>query len=126
MREVTLIVDGGDGCDARRLDTLTRQLHDDLRLLGRVRVGQPPATPPEGAKTGTAAEIGTLVLSGLLSASTIRAISNVIIAYIRRTGARSVAWQANGREYTFTGLSATDQHDLVQALIETQAHRDGE
>jgi hypothetical protein len=116
-----LRVDGGPDVDARRLDGLTRDLAADLRSLSRVRVDAADATPPPDSKSGTAASLGTLVLSGVFSATTARYLATTIVAWFRRSEAREVSVEVGDRHVTLRGLSGKDQHAVVEALVEAFA-----
>jgi hypothetical protein len=43
-------------------------------------------------------------------------LAGVLIAWIKRTGARSVTVKRGEDEYTITGMSGADQHKLVEWL----------
>jgi hypothetical protein len=115
--ELTVQVIGDESADAARLDELGRQLAGDLRAAGPLSV-RPlmPQPPPPGSKSGVAEQIGYLVVSGLLSATTIRAIRDVIVAYLARTRARAVRIKVGDREVTLDGASAADLSAVTRQL----------
>lgn len=115
MTRLTLIIEA-DGTDAHRTDQLTATLRSDLIATGLVTVTRPPATPPPYARAGAGLTIGELVVSGVLSTGTMSALASVLIAHIRRTGARSVTVRHGDDEYRFTGLSEDSQRDLINRL----------
>ncbi|HEY1575253.1 MAG TPA: hypothetical protein VGG05_28245 [Pseudonocardiaceae bacterium] len=115
MTRLTLIVEA-DGTDAHRLDHLTSTLRSDLVATGLVTVARPRTDPPPDARTGAGLSVGELIVSGVLSTGTMSALASVLIAHIRRTGARSVTVRRGEDEYRFTGLSEDAQRDLIHQL----------
>ncbi|MCP2169655.1 effector-associated constant component EACC1 [Goodfellowiella coeruleoviolacea] len=115
MREAILRL-AADNAGPARLHQLTTGLYQDLRALGLVKVARADQAAPEDAKTGTAGSITELVITGVFSAGTLAAVAQVITAYIERTKTRTVTWVEGERTVTFDGISAKDQHRLVEAL----------
>ena len=122
MTEFTLSIEP-DQHDATRLDQLTRQLFQELRAFGGLSIDRPEGRAPAGSKSGIATSIGDLILRGTLSAGSVTALTGVIVAWIKRTGARSVTVKRGKDEYTITGMSAADQHKLVDWLTSTPDER---
>lgn len=100
------------------LHRLSGVLLKDIRALGVV-VGRASVAVPSDTKSGTGYQLGELILTGSLSAATVTAIATVVSQYIKRTSARSVTWRQGDREVTFTGISSTDQAELVRLLAES-------
>lgn len=117
MTKVVLRVDAD--AEASRLHQMTSVLFNDLRALGSVSVARAVSDAPDDAKSATGNTIAELVITGLLSASTVGAVRDVITAYIKRTGARSVVWRDGMREVIFTGIAADDERVLAQLLAKT-------
>ncbi|MEV0704247.1 hypothetical protein AB0I53_40905 [Saccharopolyspora sp. NPDC050389] len=100
-----------------RLESLTQRLLAELRELGAVRVDRVRGGEgPEGAKSGAALEIGQLVLSGIFSAATAAACAKVMVARFDQAKARRVSIEREGEKVEFDGLTAKDQHLLVEAI----------
>lgn len=116
MTQLTLTIDP-EGVDVSRLHHLTRTLQSDLRATGLVTVSRPEVEAPEDTRSGTGSTIGELVVSGLLSASTMSALASMVIAYLKRTGARAVVVKRGKDEYRFTGLSEDAQRELIDRLV---------
>jgi Effector Associated Constant Component 1 len=114
--ELELRIDAGDDAGAEQVDRLVRGLRRDLRALGMVRVEHKAAVAPDGAMAGVAQELGVLVASGVFTTTTVRAVSNVVVAYVQRSKARAVEWEFDGAKGTFTALSRSDQHALVETV----------
>ncbi|GAA2327872.1 hypothetical protein OKJ48_06225 [Streptomyces kunmingensis] len=117
MHELELRVDIGDGAPADQLDRQVRALFQDLRRLGVLRVERRTQPPPAGSMAGAGHDLAVLVLSGAFSAAALKAVSNVVIAYVNRSKARAVEWEFDGNKGSFTALSAKDQQVLVDAVI---------
>lgn len=104
MRDVELRIEA-PGVDSERLDRLTRQLLDDLRSLGVVRVARKPASAvPDGARSGVAAQIGVLVVTGLFSSTVVKAVLEVVKQRLARTAVveATVTWEVDGARGTVT------------------------
>ncbi len=122
MTQLTLTIDP-DGVDVSRLAHLTRTLRSDLLSTGLVTVDRPAVEAPDNTRAGVGVSVGELVVSGLLSASTMSALASVLIAYVKRTGARSVVVRRGEDEYRFTALSDEAQRELIERLV---AHADAD
>jgi hypothetical protein len=106
----------GDDDDPGSADELGRQLAKDLRAIGGLAVDPVYAERPAMAKSGTVQQIGYWVVSGLLSASTVGAVRDVLVAYLARTRARAVRIKAGDREVTLEGVSAADLASVTEQL----------
>jgi hypothetical protein len=114
--ELELRIDAGDDAGAEQVERLAQGLRRDLRALGMVRVERKAAVAPDGAVADAAHELGVLVASGVLTATTVRAVSNVVVAYVQRSKARAVEWEFDGAKGTFTAFSRGDQQALIEAV----------
>ncbi|CAM05354.1 hypothetical protein A8924_6529 [Saccharopolyspora erythraea NRRL 2338] len=117
------------GQHPERLEQVTRRLYDELRILGAVRVDRVRESGGEGTKSGLGTALGQLVLSGSFSAATATAVVKVVLANLKRAEARSVALGEGESRAEFTGLTAADQHTLVEAvaarMLQQAAEQDG-
>ncbi|OLB81125.1 MAG: hypothetical protein AUI14_04495 [Actinobacteria bacterium 13_2_20CM_2_71_6] len=119
MPEVTLDVIADDGSMPTQLDALARQLAFDIRALRMFSVQGVAAPTSSDGKSTTANQIGTLVVSGVFSATAIRALRDVIVAYLDRTKARAVTVRVGSTEVTLTGASASDLSEIARQLTST-------
>jgi hypothetical protein len=117
MQSARLVLDV-PGADAREIERLTTLLGSDLRSLGLLSVRRDTSPSPENAKS--IGQLTELILTGVFSAGTITAVTRVITAYIKRTGARSVTWQQGDKKIVLNGLSAEDQKALAEAFAESE------
>ncbi|MES4892449.1 hypothetical protein [Streptomyces sp. NPDC096012] len=111
-----LRVDCGPTASDEQVERQARSLYRDLRTLGLFNVERRQAPAPAGSMASAGYEIGALVVSGAFSAATLKAVSNVLVAYIQRSKARSVEWEFDGDKGTFQALSAKDQKKLVDVV----------
>ncbi|MFJ9038124.1 hypothetical protein ACIRF8_16200 [Streptomyces sp. NPDC102406] len=116
MHELELRVDAGHGATPDQVDRQVRALFQDLRRLGALRVERGTRPAPAGAMAGAGHEIAVLVLSGAFSAATLKAVGNVVVAYVNRSKARAVEWEFDGNKGSFTALSTEAQQALVDAV----------
>lgn len=120
MERLRIIVDGGAEMPAEEVDTRTTVLRAELLELGLEAVDRPVTEPPRGAKSGVASTIGMLVATGIFSASTLKAIADVAIEFVRRGGARSVTIENGDSKLELTGASKADVEAVVSQWIEAQ------
>jgi hypothetical protein len=111
-----LRVDSGPGATAEQTDRQVRRLYGDLRTLGLLKVERGTVAAPEKSMAGVGHDLAVLVVSGAFSAAALKAVSNVVVAFVQRSKARSVEWEIDGHKGSFDALSAKDQQALVQAV----------
>lgn len=113
---MTIVLDiEADGFTGARADMLSRQLAADIRALRTLEVTPVSVPPPDGSKS-TGHEIATLVVTGVFSAATVRALRDVIVAYVDRTKVRGVKVRVGNAEVTLTGASASDLAKIIEQL----------
>ncbi|QDY80992.1 hypothetical protein FQU76_12900 [Streptomyces qinzhouensis] len=113
---MVLRVDAGDEASAEQVERQVKALYKDLRAFGRYNVARKEKPAPEGSMASAGYEIGALVVSGVLSAAGLKALGNVLVAYVQRSKARSVEWEFEGNKGSFRALSAKDQNRLVDVV----------
>lgn len=111
-----LRIDSGPDATAERTDRQVRSLYGDLRTLGLLRVERRTVAAPEESMAGVGHDLAVLVVSGAFSAAALKAVSNVVVAFVQRSKARSVEWEIDGHKGSFGALSAKDQQALVEAV----------
>ena len=111
-----LRIDSGPGATAEQTDRQVRSLYGDLRTLGLLRVERGTVAAPEASMAGVGHDLAVLVVSGAFSAAALKALSNVVVAFVERSKARSVEWEIDGHKGSFGALSAKDQQALVEAV----------
>jgi hypothetical protein len=121
MQQILIQVTADDATDPRRLERLTSQLAQDLRAIGEISVRPAVGSAPQGGKSATISQVGSLVLSGLLSAAGLNALRDIIVAYLQRSSAHSITLRAGEREVTLTGGAGAKELAAVskqlQALV---------
>lgn len=108
MTELSLLIEPPAALPADRVDGLAAGLADDLRAVRGLRVAhaQVPAVGP--GKSAQAWELGMLVVGGVFSASTMRALAQIVVAYADRVKARSIRVRNGDREVVVTGDTRID------------------
>jgi hypothetical protein len=117
-----------DGADPERLDSLTRQLGDDLRELDVEDVAPLPGPPaPEGSRGIEAAAVGGLLLS-LATPQTLGAVVGAIKAWLSRGhGAqREVRLEIDGDVLSLSGASTAEQQRLVDLFVNRHSPGEGQ
>lgn len=99
--ELVLRVDAGPSASDEQVERQVRNLYRDLRTLGLFHVERKEAPAPAGSMASAGYEIGALLVSGAFSAAALKAVSNVLVAYIQRSKGRSVEWEFDGNNGTF-------------------------
>ncbi|HEY7048545.1 MAG TPA: hypothetical protein VH373_15100 [Jatrophihabitantaceae bacterium] len=118
MTELAIRVLADEPVDEQRLDEQTRVLADDLRAIGGLAVRPAVAAAQSASKAGATESIGYLIVSGLLSASTVGAIRDVIVAYLARSRGRRIDVQVGDKQVSIEGASASDLSSLTKQLTE--------
>ncbi|RKF26489.1 hypothetical protein [Micromonospora globbae] len=117
MSELTLLVEPSPALTAERVDGLASGLADDLRTVRGLRVAHAQRPADGHGKSPQAWELGMLVVGGLFSATTMRAIAQIAIAYADRVKARSIRLRSGDNELVVTGATRVDAQ-LVDQLAQ--------
>lgn len=115
--DLALVVVGRPGTDPQRLDAATRDLRRDLATVDGVRTTAATGTLPDGAKSGTLALVGTLVLSAVFSAQTVSAIARIVVAHLQARRDWSVTLERGDAKVTLSGqVPEAELERAVQTL----------
>ncbi|HEY3504369.1 MAG TPA: hypothetical protein VGN37_16490 [Actinocatenispora sp.] len=104
MGTIRLELDAGPVRPAE-LDRACGDLADDLRRVRHVAVTRAPGTAVDGAKSPLADSLDTLLLTGTFSVAVVRAVRDVLLAYLKRGQARSVTVERGGARMVVTVAS---------------------
>lgn len=115
MSELSLLIEPSIGLPADRVDALAAGLADDLRSVRGLQVAHAQSPAVGHGKSQQAWELGMLIVGGVFSATTMRAIAQIAIAYADRVKARSITVRSGGNELVITGATRVDQR-LVDQL----------
>ncbi|GAA2047429.1 hypothetical protein GCM10009839_60710 [Catenulispora yoronensis] len=121
MHEVELVVEAPAEVDVETVARLAKHLQDDLRADGRVSVARKPGVVPEGARSGAATQIGALIVTGVFSATTVKAVRDVVLRRMARSSRASatISWRADAEQGRFSveseGLAPEELTALVAA-----------
>lgn len=116
MRQIVVTVDPDRPRDGRT-DELTWQLRTDLRRMPDLLVRDRSLADEAGGKSSAATEIGTLVVSGLFSISTLRSLIAVMGEFLLRSKASSIVLKQGDLEVTMTGVVTREQREILELMI---------
>ena len=121
MEEAAVLVSLSEqGADDARLDTLGRQLRDELRQLDvrDVRAAPADAQPPPGSRGIDVASVGQLLVA-LLGTQGLPAVIDAVRGWLGREQAapRSVRVELDGDVLELSGASDEEQDRLVEMFL---------
>ncbi|MCG8922364.1 hypothetical protein [Lentzea sp. CC55] len=102
---------------ARNLAQVTAELLELLTTAARVDARSVTGSAPDGAKSAGLA-IGELVVTGVLSAASVRAAASVLSSWLQGRAKRKVTLKAGDDEIVLDGPLTRAQQELVTALAE--------
>lgn len=94
-----------------------RQLGRELTGRTGLETGKPRLPAKEGAKSSTATSIGELIVTGVVSAGSIAALTQLISTYLRRHDGRSIVVRNGDTEIELSGQSQEEQQELLDRLL---------
>jgi hypothetical protein len=117
MRQVILTLDAGLEADAEDLESLTRQLREelwelDVEAVDLVRAGK----LPEKAKAGDPITWGALLLT-FISGGGLAALIGLLQSWLTRHGQSSVMVRIGDDELTVTGQPTEQQQQVINAWL---------
>ncbi|WP_053163880.1 hypothetical protein [Streptomyces noursei] len=115
--DVTVVVHDEDA-DDEELDTVTRQLQEELLQLDLPDVVRPATT---GGKSALVTALGTLVLSGGFSVAVLRSVTRIVQDVLRRSGARKAVLVSGEHRLEIQGASKKTTDAAVEAWLRTVA-----
>lgn len=108
------------GADDARLDTLTRQLRDELRQLDvrDVRAAPSAAQPPPGSRGFDVATFGQLAVA-MVGTQGLAGVISTVLAWLGRgqEAPRKVRLELDGDVLELSGASSEDQDRLVAMFM---------
>jgi hypothetical protein len=116
--EVTICLDTPADVDAEELESLTRQLRNELLELdvqdvAFVRQGQTPVR----AKAGDVVNWGTLIITLLASGGVVKSILGLANGWIRNHGQRTITLQVGKNKLTLKGSSSKEEEQLIAGWL---------
>jgi hypothetical protein len=105
MTDLQLVVSGYPGIRPTELDQMTRELAADIQRHTRLTAQPQSSAPAAGSKSGTAVDIGKLVLTGVFSANSIKALCSVLKVWIEHRRAGLIKIRDGDREVEIHGTS---------------------
>lgn len=128
MGEAAVLVSLAEaGADDARLDTLTRQLRDELRRLDVRDVRPAPATtePPPGSRGFDVAAVSQLVVA-MVGTQGLAAVVSTVLGWLGRghEAPRTVRLELAGDVLELSAASSEEQDRLVAIFLSKHAEKD--
>jgi hypothetical protein len=119
-----LCIDAGPEADAAELDELAVQLREqllelDIECADRATVGQ----APPGARAGEILLAGALTVMLVQSSGLLTALVETVQSWVSRSGGRSVKLEIEGDVLEVTGITRTDQRELIETWVDRHTER---
>ncbi|RGC69666.1 hypothetical protein C5N14_04500 [Micromonospora sp. MW-13] len=114
MSELSLLVEPAAAVSAERVDELAHGLAEDLRTVRGLRVAHAQSPVTTHGKSQQAWELGMLVVGGVFSATTMRTIALIAVAYADRAKARSIRLRRGDGELVISGSTKVDEALVTQ------------
>ncbi|WP_345628645.1 effector-associated constant component EACC1 [Rugosimonospora acidiphila] len=124
MADVALIVSGYPGIQPAQLDLMTRELATDIQRYARLAARPVQSTPAPGSKSGSAVDIGSLLLTGVFSASTVKALSSVLKTWIAHRRAGTITIRDGDRKIEIAGGTPKELGEALSQLTGFWEQRD--
>lgn len=116
---VRIVLNANTDATPNEVDTMTHSLLTELLELDLASIARAPTTDlPAGAKSGAVSITGVLVASGVISASTVKAIATVATAWLQRSSARSVTIEQGEERLEITATSVRHIDTLVNEWLD--------
>jgi hypothetical protein len=107
-----------DAVPDEHLDEMTTTVRADLLCLeGTVGVTSQKGTAPEGARAGTAVELGALLVTCKPAADALASVVSTLGQWVHLRPKRSVEVEVNGQRIALQGHSAQTERELVDAWV---------
>jgi hypothetical protein len=115
-------IDAGQDADDEELARLSRQLRAELLDLDVERVDYAEGTVPDGAKSGTAVSLGTLVVT-LSDSAVLAAAVGVLRAWVRRGSGRKVTVTLGRDKLEIKGTLDEREAGLISKFLDQHARQ---
>lgn len=116
MLQMTLTGDKYDSNDD--ITKLSQQLRKDLLSLNIKNVDYlRKENLANGTKTGAIISWETLIITLAASGGVITTLVNFILGWVKRNEGRSVILELNGNKLEVSGLSASEQQELIETWL---------
>lgn len=121
-RSVRIVVGAGD--DARLRSAASRRLAAAIAAAAAVDVRPDEVESPAGSKSGTALQIGSLVVSGTLSAGVLATLARIACAFVERGDSRRIELEAGGDRLVIESASVATERAVVADWLRRRAAAD--
>ena len=110
--------------DKQELDSLSRNLRNDLSNLNQVKdVALSYEKPPSDSKAFDGVALGSMVVD-IMGGGAIKEVTQTVQAWIQRNENRSITIEApDGSKIDVKGVSAKDQQKMIDAWVMLQMQK---
>ncbi len=115
--QLMVTLDAEAETDSEDLERLTRQLREELSELDVQADLMTGGPAPADTKAGDVIQWGRLLLTLAASGGAITTLINVLQAWMTRHDRRGVTLEINGDKLQVTGISSTEQKQLIDAWL---------
>jgi len=123
VSQVEVDIDAGPDADDEETAELSRQLRRELLELNVERVDYAPSVAPDGAKSGTAVSLGTMIVT-LSDSAVLAALVGVLRAWVRRRSDRKVRIQLGENKLEIGGALTDREAGLIKQWLDQVARND--
>ena len=118
MSDLTILIDAGPDAEDEEIQRLTEQLRREILSLEVEAVRRPSAgEAPPGAKAVGMDVIGALIVEMAHPSTVLAAVIGAVQSWLGSRKGRSVKLQLDGDSIEVTGMSASDQRELIDAFV---------
>lgn len=110
MADITIHVESSD---EHQFFTMA-ELAEELTTGARAELRPAETWSPDGAKTGAGMSVSELVITGVLSASTLRAVSAVLVAWVQGRSKRKLTLKSGDEQLVIDGTVTRGQQDVIE------------
>lgn len=113
MADITVRIDAS----GENLAKVTAELLELLTNAARVDVRPVPVVAPDGSKSGTGMTLGELAVTGVLSATSVRALASVLVEWARTSAKRKLTLKSGDDSLVIDGTVTRGQEAVVEKWL---------
>lgn len=122
VERVVVGIAGGPDTDSEEFTLLSRRLRAELAQLDVESVDYATDSPPSGAKTGTAVDLSTLIVT-LSDSTVLAALVGLLRTWVRRGRGREVTIQLGEDKVEIKGELAGREAELINKWLDQHAKK---
>lgn len=122
MPKIKVHIKQEDQDDKQEIDSLSRNLRDDLLNLDVEDVHLLYEKPPQDSKALDGVAIGSMIVD-IVSGGAIKEVTQTVQAWIQRNENRAVAIEMDGEKIDVKGISGKDQGKIIDTWVMRQMQK---